>query len=216
MRADGSDSNSGDSWGQAFQTIRKAIQSAASWTDEIWVKQGTYQPSSYILVDGVLGIYGGFDGSETERGQRDWRKNVTTIDGRGIIYHCFYIDSAMDVVVIDGFTITGGNTNGPDESNPYRVHGSGGGIFNHQAASTIANCTFVNNKAIQYTGGGGAIYVHSVNAPTITNCAFYNNEAMGSGGTHGGAIHSNSSNPCLSILEEDRASQKPWIWEPTN
>ena len=46
--------------------------------DEIWVKQGTYY-ESITLISGVA-LYGGFDGAESIRSDRDWEVNITTID----------------------------------------------------------------------------------------------------------------------------------------
>jgi hypothetical protein len=203
---DGDVASSGDgtSWEEAFKTIQTAIDAAES-NDEIWVKEGNYALTSRIdLNKGVL-LYGGFAGTETERGERDWYTNETIIDGQDEVYHCFRVDTSglYYDATIDGFTITRGNANGVgtdgrDSSPDY--NGSGGAILNRQSATTIENCMFLDNNATAFARGGGAIYIIGVDAPTIINCAFYENTAIGtvsSGGTHGGAIVSSSSNPTI-------------------
>ena len=71
------DTGDGLTWGAAKQTLGAALSQAGSG-DEIWVAAGTYKPTtgtnrtiSFVLKAGV-GIYGGFVGTETARGQRNW------------------------------------------------------------------------------------------------------------------------------------------------
>jgi len=69
--------NNGTSWGTAFLKIQDAVD-AAKAGDEVWVAKGTYDAGA--TVNGKpLAFYGGFAGTETVRGQRDFRRNVTTI-----------------------------------------------------------------------------------------------------------------------------------------
>ena len=163
---DGDVSSSGDgtSWGTAFKTIQEAID-AASAGDEIWVKQGTYVPSSEITVYKDIYIYGGFAGSETTKNQRDWRMNVTSVDG-GTSIRCFNVSADA---TIDGFTITRGDATPAD----------GGGMSISGAVSPkIANCFFRGNSA--QNGGGVAVGPNAI--PTITNCIFKGNYAQDLGG----------------------------------
>ena len=74
-------SGGGTSWVDALKTIQEAVDTANT-EDEIWVRQGTYPLSTTIDVRKVIAIYGGFDGTETQRDQRDWNNNVTTLDGQ--------------------------------------------------------------------------------------------------------------------------------------
>jgi hypothetical protein len=67
--------NDGTSWADAFTTLPSAL-SAAVATDEIWVAQAIYRPTStsdrtvsFALKNGVA-VYGGFDGTETLRTER--------------------------------------------------------------------------------------------------------------------------------------------------
>jgi hypothetical protein len=152
----------GYSWGQAFETIQQAVDCAAAG-DEIWVKEGAYLLDAEITVGKTVHLYGGFDGSEVARGQRDWRQNVTTVDGLNTT-RCFRITADATV---DGFTITGGN-----------AEGSGGGILNEYTSAIIANCTITENSAAGF--GGGIRNLGS--APTIVNCWISENYADQTGG----------------------------------
>lgn len=198
VKADGSDTiNSGDSWEEAFATIRKAIDSAGGSDDEIWVKRGVYNLSSQINVSKAVAIYGGFTGGENERNQRNWNTNVTTINGLNV-FGCFFITADA---VINGFTIKNGAAlegGGIFIYNSYplitncifsknNAYSSGGAIFNFFSAATITNCIFSGNKA---DNNGGAIVNFSyplsspLAFPSITNCIFSGNQAIRGGGIY--------------------------------
>jgi hypothetical protein len=184
---DGNDSNSGINWAEAKETIQAAIN-AASQGDEIWVAAGTYHehiknktkgPSgSEVAVDTAL--YGGFAGTETERGQRNWNLNITTIDGDGGPIPTppesgtvITIDSgATQETRIDGFVITGGHAMG------------GGGISISGSGPVIANNTIRANSAS--VAGGILIYNYKITEPqvhpVINNNIIYNNYTAEAGG----------------------------------
>ena len=90
VKSDGNDTSNGLSWGTAYATVQKAIESAVSG-DEIWVAAGTYIPSAYPrgtsgltdqrdftfhLRDGVA-MYGGFAGTESDLSERIIADNPT-------------------------------------------------------------------------------------------------------------------------------------------
>ena len=170
-------SGNGTSWAEAFKTIQEAID-AADDGDTIWVKQGTYFVTSTIDVDKSVFIYGGFDGTETNKSERNWRTNVTTVDGQNTVT-CFYIPADA---ILDGFTIAHGHTN----------WGGGGGMYIESSSPVVINCTFFENSAD--INGGGAI--HSWNAsPTITNSLFLEND----GGSNGGGAIFNWDCPAVIV-----------------
>ncbi|MDD2550927.1 MAG: right-handed parallel beta-helix repeat-containing protein, partial [Bacteroidales bacterium] len=81
-----SGSDNGTSWVDAYTSLQNALTSA-SVGDELWVAAGTYKPTgttdrnvSFVLLQD-LGLYGGFNGTETSREERDWRANATILSG---------------------------------------------------------------------------------------------------------------------------------------
>jgi hypothetical protein len=174
VRGDIATSGDGTTWSTAFKTIQEAVD-AAGEGDEIWITKGTYLLSSQINVNKAVGIYGGFKGDETQREKRDWVNNSTIIDGKGSVFHCFFISKDA---TIDGLTITGGNANGSWPDN------SGGGIFIEKSSPSISNCNVSKNTA----GWGGAIQSYQ-SSSTITNCTLSENTALNSGG----ALYNNES-----------------------
>jgi len=177
----GEDPNDGLSWDTAKATIQAAVTDAAT-DDEIWVKMGTYAISSQIQVDKNVGIYGGFEGDETERSQRDRAANTTTIDGQGGAR----ILNITNEPIIDGFTLTNGYFTGT--SGGGAVYIGGGASWNKTAR--ISNCIMSHNivhiDPIGAEGfrGGGAIFVGTGN-PVFVNCLITNNTTN----AYGGAIN---------------------------
>jgi hypothetical protein len=186
--------NNGTSWADAYRTVDgvSVALTAAVAGDEIWVAQGTYKPTAtltrtiYITLKTGVGVYGGFNGTETLLSQRNVALNVTTLsgdlvgdDGSNLFgdnsFHVVNGNSATATAILDGFIVTGGNANG---ANPQE---RGGGILLQASSNaTIRNCIFRNNRC---TFGGGAGYINS-SSPTFTDCRFENNF----GGSFGGAF----------------------------
>ncbi|MCP4711629.1 MAG: hypothetical protein GY869_23675, partial [Planctomycetes bacterium] len=192
--------DTGVSWINAFTKLQDALGPAIPG-DEIWVAAGTYYPdedannpdgtgdraAAFRMINDV-GIYGGFNGTETSRNQRDWVNNITILSGDldgddgpdfanrdDNTYRVFYHPDGMDLddtAILDGFTITGGNA--------YR--GSGGGMHNNNSASpTLSNCVFSENSARYY---GGGIYNSDSSSPTLNSCTFFGNNAHKGGGMY--------------------------------
>lgn len=103
VKPEGSDMNSGDSWGTAYRTIQHAIDALAAtpgMPGEVWVAAGTYEPTTYLednpnypasfrMSDGIS-VYGGFAGTETSKANREIKAggmpwdfaNVTILQGQ--------------------------------------------------------------------------------------------------------------------------------------
>jgi predicted outer membrane repeat protein len=148
--------------------------------------------ATFQLINGVTlkGGYGGF--GQPEPNERDVGKYETILSGdlddddrpdfannSENSYHVVtgYQTNTMDITteVFDGFTITGGNANGPSYPN-----NQGGGMLCN-SNTTVRNCTFTGNSAIY----GGGIYCgpsYGVTSPTLTNCIFIDNSSEDEGG----------------------------------
>jgi len=197
-----SGSNNGTSWTDAFIKLQDALLVAKA-SDQIYVAEGSYKTdegggqslgdrgASFSLKNDVA-IYGGFDGTESSLSERDWRMNETILSGE-IGNGATIADNSLHVVrsnsndntaILDGFTITGGKTEG---SYPEYI---GGGMLLWASNAVINNCKFSENTA--NTGGGMGITQYGT--PSLNNCTFINNHTLGGGGA---AIHIQSSAPIM-------------------
>lgn len=168
VKTDGSDTNDGLSWENAFATINKAYTTAAGGSI-VKVSQGTFVFTSQLTFTKSLSLKGGYN---AVTGEQDYT-NKTIIDGNNAI-RMLYIQDAWLNVTLDNFIFQNGN-------NP-----SGYGVVAFVGRGTISNCIFRNNKALATNMGGGGLGFSGT--PTggetfIINCVFHNNS-----GYNGGAI----------------------------
>ncbi|MCA0232701.1 MAG: T9SS type A sorting domain-containing protein [Bacteroidetes bacterium] len=207
VKPTGNDNNTGTSWGQAYQTIQKAIEVAVAG-DEIWLASGTYYPTKdetgsasptdartkVFYINKNVAIYGGFNGTESSLSQRNWRTNIATLSGDigavGIAsdnaYHVLKIYDVSSSMILDGVQITGGNAN----SSSGTTNSLGGGILvygtnNVNSNPAITNCRIYGNSA--FTGGGLAVYsfINGSCRPTFYNCLVTsNNGSVTAGGIY--------------------------------
>lgn len=199
IHVDSNASSGGDgiSWGTAFDNLQDALDNARNG-DEIWIADGIYRPTqltdlgdartaTFTLKNGVK-IYGGFDGTETLRSERDPATNASILsgdlsqnDGANFTNNT---DNAYKVLtagngitaatVLDGLTITAGNAD--LLALPYYL---GGGLHCSDGASpSIAECRFEANRAYI----GGAVAFRNGSTAVITDSVFENNHAIESGG----------------------------------
>jgi hypothetical protein len=183
--------NDGTSWANAYTSLQTALGTAGSG-DDIWVVAGTYRPTSgpdrtisFALKNGV-GVYGGFDGTESQRSQRDPSANVTILSGDlgtpgSATDNSFHVVTADGTVtstgVLDGFTVTAGQANG----DPLSFQDRGAGMWDNGGSPTLSRVTFSGNVA---SAEGGGLRVTS-GAPILLNCLFQGN-SVGFGGKGGG------------------------------
>lgn len=173
----GSDQNSGLSWTNAFATIGKAL-SIAQPGSEVWVAKGTYY-ECVTLKPGV-GLYGGFIGNETRRGDRPHfprpnpDNNATTLTFvDDSVVHC--LSGAGPDTILDGFVIENGFSEKSDPS-----QGFGGGVYISRSSPTVSHNTIRNCGA--YWGGGGIAAMWESSAPVIFANVIENNTAFQGGG----------------------------------
>jgi uncharacterized repeat protein (TIGR02543 family) len=188
--------STGIDWANALPTLQDALQLAHICTDitQIWVAAGVYYPDqgrgqtnnnrhATFILRNHLAIYGGFAGTETSLGQREWRAHPTILSGdidqdnllTGNSHHVVTGSDTDNSAILDGFTITAGNANGPGCPGTR----CGGGIYNVNGSPKLANL-FVRANAAALHGGG--IYNYANSSPTLVNVSFSGNSAMyGSG-----------------------------------
>ncbi|MHC4646640.1 MAG: LamG-like jellyroll fold domain-containing protein, partial [Planctomycetota bacterium] len=204
--------NDGSSWTDAFGDLQDALDVAqegdqirvaegiyrpSERTDPCYPRTATFQ-----LIDGVA-TYGGFPsrGSNWDGRDPDSYETILSgdLDGNDVevldpcdllnestraenAYHVVTGIGAGATTVLDGFTITGGNANGPFP------HYNGAGmtcavVINYEFASggspTVSNCRFTEGSASH--DGGGISYCGG----SIANCTFTHNFAD----DDGGALH---------------------------
>ncbi|MFC1655235.1 hypothetical protein ACFL2F_05450, partial [Myxococcota bacterium] len=182
----------GLTWADAFVDVQSGINEAYQETQqaggpevcEVWVVTGTY----YIYVNGRsdtvqlmpgVEVYGGFTATEDARDQRDWKRQITVLNGwdQPHTNRVTNVVTGADKAAIDGFVIYGGNAAGA----------AGGGMLNNMVSPRVENCVFLEN--IGQTGGGMANFDCS---PIVKNCHFTRN-----GGTWGGGMNSTEASPFI-------------------
>lgn len=199
---DATGTNAGTSWANAYTTLQDAID-ATTAGDEIWVAEGIYIPNiipqfQYTSTDNRnktfaisknIAIYGGFNGTETSRSQRDFISNSTILSGdlgtAGSVsddcYHVVMTANLNSTAIIDGFTIQYGNANGGNLTNQYGGRNFsrevGGGIANNFSSPTFSNLILKYNRAKV-----GAAISNRASSSNLVNITVIDNIAVESGG----------------------------------
>ncbi|MGJ1452847.1 MBG domain-containing protein, partial [Sphingobacterium spiritivorum] len=219
VRQNGAGSFNGSSWTNAAPELADALLAAKTNAaiKQIWVAKGTYKPkyrpdnlngtnpndrdNAFLMVKDVK-LYGGFAGTETDIGQRDFSiaTNTTTLSGdlgtasdiSDNAYHVVISVGAVGTAELNGFTLTGGNA---DAASNISVNGNqvlrsrGGGMYNYSSSPTLSNVKLSNNTA---TLGGGMYNYNS--SPALSNVILSNNTAT----YYGGGMYNYNSSPALS------------------
>jgi hypothetical protein len=159
--------------------------------------------ASFWLVDGVA-LYGGFAGTETELGQRDWLANPTSLSGdigqddevgSGLYWyqnwnihtpnvgHVVRAENVGPAAVLDGFTVEKGHT-GPAGTPAGSSLMFGGGLYCISASPTIR---FLENYS--HLGHGAGLFTYGTSTPAIARCEFSRNVAVsGTGDVQGAGL----------------------------
>ena len=202
--------NDGSSWANAYTNLQSAINNNI-YNDEIWVAAGTYKHSNTDRITSIelknnTKIFGGFNGTETLLSQRNPKTNITIISGDVLgndnanptsvlntettrqdnKYHVVQLKNGAQNVIVDGFTISGGNANGTTVTSGtdqyYRTRGAAVQVLlksaNESISATFKNCVFERNSASE-TGVFGIYYYNGVtnmsNDVKFESCMFKNN-----------------------------------------
>ncbi len=174
----------GTSWSDAFPDLQAGLATAQPG-DEVWVADGTYRPTSgsdrdatFQLRSGVA-LYGGFDGTEAGRDERDWVAHLTVLSGdigtpdvkTDNSYHVVTGSGTDRSAVLDGFTITAAYANGPTPRN------RGGGMRNAAGSPTVRHCIFRANEARNSSDFsiGGGMFNDQGSSPLLDSVRFEHN-----------------------------------------
>jgi predicted outer membrane repeat protein/parallel beta-helix repeat protein len=164
--------------GSGDMTTIGAALNAAGPLDTILVAPGTYYEYNLLVEDG--------EKLWSEAGPEE-----TVIDAQGL--GRVMIIGGDSTTELDGFTLTGGNTEFGLGGGLYVTSGepilsccivssnygyAGGGIMCEGASPVIDRFVIADNSALY----GGGMYVYNYAAPTLTNCTLSHNGAAYSGG----------------------------------
>jgi WD40 repeat protein len=225
VKADAQGPFDGLTWNTAFNDLQDALSRAAQET-EIWVTRGIYRPdrgtgvreASFVLRDGMR-VYGGFIGNETAVHRRDPEQNVTILSGdlsgndRGLenndenSFHVVVVERPPkrvepQGVLLDGFTIRGGNASeSREDTQEQERKRDGGGLLIEGDRVTVQNCVFEHNAAF-HSGGG---LVLGGNENLVQDCEFSNNVSRTLGG--GLSLRANAGRVSHCVFESNRAKQ---------
>ncbi|HEX4645077.1 MAG TPA: right-handed parallel beta-helix repeat-containing protein, partial [Verrucomicrobiae bacterium] len=164
----GNDANDGSTWAQSKRTVQAGINALSDTGGEIWVEAGTY--TERITAGIFTYLYGGFNGTETDRSQRNWNTNLTILDGAlgGTVVTLAYMGQWGG---LDGFTVQHG-----------RAAGAAGVYCTYSAPFVTHNNISFNYATNSFTSAGGGMYFDFYSRPTITNNVIANNQAGEGGG----------------------------------
>lgn len=159
----GDDENDGISWALTKRTVQAGVDQAAARGGEVWVASGTYDER--ITLNSYAYVYGGFGGFESQRDERDWLVNLTTLDGdeQGSVVTAW---AGYRVSTIDGCIISNGYAE------------DGGGFRLDFSSPKIRNNTILDNSA--GSRGGGLYLIFS--SPDIADNRIQGNSASFRGG----------------------------------
>ena len=188
-----------------LQTALAIAADTNSPVTEIWIKAGTYRPStsnrdaSFVIPAG-LKVFGGFAGSESARSQRlifpndtqPDHDNFTILSGDlqadGIAtnnaYHVVRVEHAAAVTILDRLTITQGYANGSGDQE------NGGGLMIDNSSVYISNTKIVDNYAER---NGAGLAVKNASQLTLVFSQLTYNRA----GKNGGGIYTEGSDITL-------------------
>ena len=208
----GSNGQDGQTWATAVASVQVGIDVASRTGGEVWIRSGDY--SENVRIRSFTHLYGGFAGDETNRAQRNWRTNVTSLSARQNqpVVQLFELEAGE---TIDGFTIRNGVANAgsgalvsgdvrvlnnrfednQSEAPPSATAPRGGAaLFSNGGNPLIANNTFTRNLAFSRSAAvpaeGGALKVVA-GAPVIINNVFRGNVVTNTatgGESRGGAL----------------------------
>jgi len=175
----GSGTESGNSWANAttIAGLYANHMNNGYVSDEIWLLEGSYD-LAFNQGRGLIFIYGGFNGTESLKSERNLTQNITIIENNYLVLVEAYR------VVLDGITFQnsavlfcpeGIITNCVFDNSPLQVRDSPG-----PGSLEITDSTFKNVDGVRFANNG-AIFAHK-QAIKIMRCLFKDNISPDEGG----------------------------------
>ena len=204
--ADATGNNDGTSWINAYNTLATALAANVTAAD-FWIAEGTYTPGSSrtdsFTIRDNQSLYGGFDGTETMLSESNPITKETVLSGdiNGNDNATFSVSDANraensfrlinvngTAIIIDGFTISSANANGPSTS---EKEGSGISI-NTTASLKVNNCIFTKHTLSRAGIIRSIDILGNINI-SLNNSSFVDNESVFAtcyyGRSGGGSLH---------------------------
>lgn len=212
VKSRASGANDGSSWENAYWELAEALRYAHEnpGVEQIWVANGTYYPrydgdyieqtgeatgnNTFLLLPDIK-IFGGFKGTEQSLAERklniaqgnrlpedDDETPVSILDGFGFAYHVVTCAGEVGSASLDGFVITGGNSNDGSTAlvNGFNIpRNVGAGIVAFNASPLLSNLQVTSNAALN----GGGIYA-SESDLVLTNSIIAANNVGGKGAVY--------------------------------
>jgi hypothetical protein len=206
----------GDSWTNAATSIQAALGIIGA-NGQIWVKSGTYKPTSgsdrlisYVVNQNVE-IYGGFNGTESSLNDRDLINNAPSIitgdlsdNDNNLVQDSnpTYNDNSTTLfringsnVTIDGFTLKSTYASGGG------VHGNGGAFYIDNTIPeniTISNC--IIERHVARSAGAGIFYQPITSNATEVSLEISNTIIRNNASRYGTGIYYFSDHPNAKLL----------------
>ena len=186
---DATGNDDGTTWEHAFVCLQDALEDAQSG-DTVGIAEGSYKPSqceqsattdqTFLITTGVE-VYGGFEGGESARAERDPITHEAVLTGEltGSVnsYHVVTVGGYVSDTVLSGVEIRDGEADGTNED------AIGGGVLVQvDAGFVMSRCRIIENFAAMAGGGLGIDGFNYNTAPAIYNCDFVANECDTFGG----------------------------------
>jgi len=167
----------GGSWANARADVQSAVDAAALPGEEVWVAEGRYELAAPVALRSGSVVLGGFAGTESAAGQRDWDANVTVLDGLSVtqVVRMVNLTSAR----FDGLVVTRGYVTVPNKM------GGGGILMQNCTSCLVTRCKILYNSSVRAPGAGscegGGIFLTNTLDCVVEDCLFTGNYANPAG-----------------------------------
>ena len=189
----------GSSWQNAAGDLAAVIADAGRYRGEIWFKKGTYPLDEPLHIMANVGLYGGFNGTETSRSEATGTPDETILTGErdgGVASRAFVTDNIGTNFTVQGFTLTSFATVISQSSQQHGMlfkdcvfTGTTDTAANVYSRTTFDSCLFTKVSRAAYFNEA------TPEGSVFTNCVFRNNTTptdswlLGFGSTGGPTVY---------------------------